>query len=68
MIQAPVTYRLVAVTVGNLFSVAAQYMNDATRWNEIASLNNMLDPWFYTPMMLKIPTPVGNGNGGVLGL
>ncbi len=68
MIQAPVTYLLVPVTVGNLFAVAAQYMNDATRWNEIAALNNMTDPWFAAPMTLKVPTPIGTGNGGILGL
>lgn len=68
MIQAPVIYRSVQVTVGNLFAVAAQYMGDASRWNEIAAVNGMLDPWFSAPMTLKVPTPVGTGNGGILGL
>lgn len=68
MIPSPVTYTLVSVSVGNLFQIAAQYMNDATRWNEIAALNNMIDPWFSAPMTLKVPTSAGNGNGGILGL
>lgn len=68
MIQAPITYRLVPVSVGNLFQVAAQYLDDATRWNDIAALNNMIDPWFGQPLTLKIPVNKAPGNGGILGL
>lgn len=68
MIPATITYRLVPVSVGNLFALAAQYMNDATRWNEIAAVNGLLDPWFTTAAMLKVPDASGQGNGGILGL
>ncbi len=68
MIPATVTYRIVQVSSGNLFAIAAQYMNDATRWNEIAAANGMIDPWFIGVRTLKIPTSAGRGNGGILGL
>ena len=68
MIPSPLTYNLVPVQIGNLFQIAAQYMNDATRWNEIAALNGLIDPWITSPITLQVPKPVGIGNGGILGL
>lgn len=58
----------ITVPSGNLFQVAMQYLGDATQWNEIATLNGMVDPWFTGPLTLLIPpvNPAG-GNGGILG-
>jgi hypothetical protein len=53
---------------GNLFAVAAQYLNDATQWNRIATLNGMIDPFFTGPITLTIPpADPASGNGGILG-
>ena len=63
----------VKITGGNLFAVAAQYLGDATQWNNIAALNadvlpDPTDPFFMGPITLKIPPPdPGGGNGGILG-
>jgi hypothetical protein len=61
-------YRTVTLPAGNLFSVAAQYLGDATQWNRIAEANGMVDPFFLGPMTLIIPPADPNGgNGGIYG-
>lgn len=67
-VPAPVVSRVITVPTGNLFAVAAQYLGDATRWNEIAALNGMMDPYFSGIVSLRIPAIKGTGNGGILGL
>ena len=60
--------RVITVTGGNLFALAAQYLGDATQWNRIAQLNRLLDPFLVGTITLTIP-PVNAkaGNGGILG-
>ena len=67
-VPAPVVSRVITVPSGDLFTVAAQYLGDATRWNEIAALNGMMDPFFNGILSLRIPAIKGTGNGGILGL
>lgn len=68
-ILAAKTARVVTVPPGNLFEVAAIYLNDGTQWNRIAKLNGMLDPFFDVVTTLSLP-PVDSaaGNGGILGV
>ena len=66
-IPSPITSRVVTVAGGNLFAIAAEYLNDATRWNEIASLNGLRDPMLSGIVTLKIPSGSQPGNGGILG-
>ena len=66
-IPSPITSRVVTVAGGNLFAIAAQYLNDATRWNEIAALNDLLDPMLTGLTTLKIPSGSQPSNGGILG-
>lgn len=67
-IQSPITSRVVTVAGGNLFALAAEYLNDATRWNDIAALNGLMDPFLNGLVTLKIPSGNRPGNGGVLGV
>ncbi|MBN9510744.1 MAG: hypothetical protein J0I21_16750 [Alphaproteobacteria bacterium] len=55
----------VQVVGGNLFRVAAQYLNDATQWIRIAQLNGISDPWLSGTVTLKIPAPNAAAGGGV---
>jgi hypothetical protein len=55
----------VQVVGGNLFRVAAQYLNDATQWIRIAQLNGISDPWLSGTVTLKIPVPNAAAGGGV---
>lgn len=57
----------------NLFTLAAQYLGDATQWYRIAELNKvactnpatgLIDPWITTLVTLLIP-PAGPSNGGI---
>lgn len=67
-IQAPVTARTLSIIGGNLFDIAAQYLNDATQWNRIAKANGLLDPFITGALILKIPAlDATAGNGGILG-
>jgi len=68
IVPSPITYRTVTAANTTLFALAAQYMNDATRWNEIAAVNGISDPWISAAVTLKVPTGAGRGNGGILGL
>ena len=47
--------RVVTITGGTLFQVAALYLGDATQWDKIASLNNISDPWLSGIVTLQIP-------------
>ena len=56
----------VVVTGGNLFSLAATYLNDATQWIRIAQLNNLVDPMLpNTQLTLLIPNVDLTQTGGV---
>lgn len=48
--------RTVSVSGGNLFRLAAQHLNDATRWDEIARLNGMSDPELVGLQTIKLPS------------
>ena len=56
--SAPAPQWTLPVVNPNLFRLAAQYLGDATRWRDIASLNGMSDPQpvGYFPT-LQIPAP-----------
>lgn len=63
------TYRTITVVGGNLFQIAAQYLNDATLWSVIAKFNGLWDPVLpSTPTTLKIPRVTSGGTGGILGV
>ena len=49
------SYYLITVSTGNLFHLAARYLGDATRWDEIAVLNGLTDPMIKGVMTIKIP-------------
>ncbi len=40
-----------------LFHLAAEYLGDATRWEEIAELNDISDPLIVGMRQLTIPSP-----------
>ncbi|MDZ5448962.1 hypothetical protein [Labrys sp. ZIDIC5] len=65
-IQSPITSRVVTVAGGNLFQVAAEQLGEATRWNDIAALNGLRDPFLTGVVTLKIPSGIRPGNGGIL--
>jgi hypothetical protein len=47
----------VTVSGGNLYALAALYLQDATAWIQIAQLNGLTDPMLPgTPMTLLIPS------------
>jgi len=71
--QSPTTPRRmvnqVTVSGGNLFSLAAQFLGDATQWNRIARYNGIWDPMIVGTVTLWIPPVDANaGNGGILGI
>lgn len=57
------TNRIVVVAGGNLFALAAKYLNDATQWIRIAQTNQLSDPVLSGVMTLVIP-PVDSAAGG----
>lgn len=57
--------RIVKVTGGTLFQVAALYLGDATQWDRIASLNNIDDPWLAGVVTLRIPDMLSVAGGGI---
>lgn len=61
----------VQVVGGTLFAVAAVELGDATQWNRIAQLNNIIppDPWLPKGVVttLQIPAQNPNAGGGVYG-
>ncbi len=50
---------------GNLFQIALQELGDATQWNRIAELNDLIDPFLTGIVTLKIPKLDPNAGGGV---
>ncbi|GLR67563.1 hypothetical protein GCM10010909_22440 [Acidocella aquatica] len=59
--------RIVTVAGGNLFAIAAQYLNDATQWIRIAQLNGLVDPILPGVTTLGIPAVDASAGGGVAG-
>ena len=57
------TNRIVVVAGGNLFALAAKYLNDATQWIRIAQANQLSDTVLSGVMTLVIP-PVDSAAGG----
>jgi nucleoid-associated protein YgaU len=53
---------------GNLFEIACEYLNDATQWNRIATLNQIDDPWLAGLTTLIIPAPLAPPGGTDSGL
>jgi len=49
------SYYLVTVSMDDLFHLAARYLGDAIRWDEIAVLNGLTDPMIKGVMTIKIP-------------
>ena len=50
----------------NLYDIAAQYYNDATKWNVIAQANNVNSPFLTGQYVLSIPDNTTPSTGGVL--
>jgi hypothetical protein len=57
--------QVVTVTGGNLFQLAAVYLDDATQWVRIAALNNILDPFLQGLVTLNIPDVDPSAGGGI---
>jgi len=57
--------QVVTVTGGNLFQLAAVYLDDATQWVRIAALNSILDPSLQGLMTLNIPDVDPSAGGGI---
>jgi hypothetical protein len=57
----------ITIAGGNLFKLAAQYLNDATQWNRIAQANNLTDPVLQGVCTLLIPPLNAAAGGGVAG-
>jgi nucleoid-associated protein YgaU len=55
--------QVVVVAGGNLFVLAAKYLNDATQWIRIAQANQLSDPQLTGVNTLVIP-PVNPAAGG----
>ena len=47
--------RIIVVAGGNLFTLAAQYLQDATQWIRIAQANNLSDPVLQGVNTLVLP-------------
>ncbi len=47
--------RVITVTGGNLFQIAAEYLSDPTHWTRIALLNSLSDPMISGMAQLRIP-------------
>jgi hypothetical protein len=57
--------RTITVVGGNLFGLAAIYLNDATQWNRIAQANGLSDPVLTGLQTLKIPPVDATAGGGI---
>jgi len=55
----------ITVTGGNLFQIAAQYLQDATQWVRIAQLNQINDPWLCGLVLLVLPDLDASAGGGI---
>jgi hypothetical protein len=61
------TMRTVTVVGGNLFALAAVYLNDATQWIRIAQANGLSDPQLSGLNTLIIPPVDPTAGGGIAG-
>jgi len=57
--------RTIVVAGGNLFALAAQYLQDATQWIRIAQANDLSDPVIKGVQTLIIPPVDASAGGGV---
>jgi nucleoid-associated protein YgaU len=57
--------RVIVVSGGNLFQIAAHYLQDATQWIRIAQLNGISDPWLDGLQTLMLPNVDASAGGGV---
>ena len=57
--------RTITVAGGNLFSIAAAELGDATQWIRIAQLNNIDDPFLNGLVTLLLPDPDLSATGGI---
>lgn len=57
--------RLITVTGGNLFQLAAAELGDATQWNRIAELNGLFDPMLSGLTTLSLPDIDASAGGGI---
>ncbi len=57
--------RVIVVAGGNLFALAAQYLQDATQWIRIAQANNLSDPVLQGVNTLVIPEVNPAAGGGI---
>jgi hypothetical protein len=57
--------RTITVAGGNLFALAAQYLQDATQWIRIAQANDLSDPVLIGVQTLVIPPVDAMAGGGV---
>jgi hypothetical protein len=57
--------RTITVAGGNLFALAAQYLQDATQWIRIAQANDLSDPVLIGVQTLVIPPVDVTAGGGV---
>jgi hypothetical protein len=57
----------ITVAGGNLFALAAKYLNDATQWIRIAQANGLSDPVLQGVTILVIPPVDAAAGGGIAG-
>ncbi len=57
--------QVIVVAGGNLFALAAKYLNDATQWIRIAQANALSDPVLQGVNTLVIPPVDASSGGGV---
>jgi len=60
-----VSVQTITVVGGNLFALAAVYLNDATQWIRIAQANGLSDPVLTGLNKLVIPEKNPNAGGGI---
>lgn len=56
--------QVITVAGGNLFALAAKYLNDATQWNRIAQANQLTDPVLTGINTLTVPAVNPSAGGG----
>jgi hypothetical protein len=57
--------QVAVVAGGNLFALAAEYLNDATQWIRIAQVNRLSDPQLEGVNTIVIPPVDPTAGGGV---
>ncbi len=57
--------QVITVAGGNLFQLAAKYLNDATQWIRIAQANSLIDPVITGVQTLVIPPVDVSAGGGI---